>query len=101
MDENSVLDANSWSDNLACVATSAEAAVHNFSMWSDVLSGIFNMQIKPDSRAVVPARTRIAGDAIMRFNNQSWRVVDKENVLGCWLTGTGTDTPDTQAIRLA
>ena len=99
LDDDFVLDALSWSDNLSCIASSIDSAIHNLQIWAGVLNDIFNMHLKSNSKVVVPSRTRIEGDSVVRVGESDWRVVDRELVLGSWLTATGEDASERHAVH--
>ena len=99
MNDAYMLDAMSWSDNLSCIASSISDAIHNFRVWEHILLTIFNMHIKPSSRVVVPSRSKAQGDSVVSVNGEVWRVVDRELVLGSWLTGTGEDVSERLSLQ--
>ena len=92
------VDAQSWSDNLACVAETPLSAARNLDRWAFYLRTLFHMRLKPSSMAIVPARTKLLGESTLSTEGGSWRVVDRELVLGTWLTGTGEDKSDRLSI---
>lgn len=55
LQESMFLDAPSWSDNLACIAQTPEAAAANLARWGQYLFTVFHMKLKPSSMIIVPA----------------------------------------------
>ena len=100
LQESMCLDAQSWSDNLACIAQTPEAAAANLARWGQYLFTVFHMKLKPSSMIIVPARTRKAGESELVVGER-WRVVDKEKVLGSWLTSTGEDRSERASVMSA
>ena len=91
-------DAMCWSDNLFTMADSVDSALHNFHCWESFLSSIFHMSVKDDSRVVIPCRTKKEGDGQLTSFGRTWQVKDAEKVLGCFLTSTGEDTSEREAL---
>ena len=81
-------DAISWPDNLSCIGISATSAMKNLECWSEVLQTIFNMNVKPDSKVVIPARTKQSTDSEWIIGTNKWKIRDKDLVLCSWLAGT-------------
>ena len=86
-----VFDAMSWSDNLVCTGMCISSASSNMKAWQSVLCDVMNMDLKPDSFVLVPARTRQAGGSCVVLDGCSWEVVDGCRCLGAWVSGTGKD----------
>ena len=99
--EAKALDAQSWSDNLACVAVSINDAARNLMRWDHFLQTVFHMRLKRTSMVVVPSRSRKLGDSVIELDGARWKVVDRELMLGNWLTTIVEDKSERAAIMNA
>ena len=86
-----VFESVCWSDNLICTGSSICSAASNMRAWQSVLQEFMNMDLKPDSFVIVPARTRKSGNKEVILNGCRWEVVDGVRCLGSWISGTGED----------
>ena len=95
------LDALAWSDNLATVSSCLSSACNNMLCWRHFLRTQFHCDVKPDSLEVIPASTRSQGERMEQVGGVTWVVRDKAKCLGSWLTATGEDRSDRQALMCA
>ena len=94
IDDNTVFDACSWSDNVATTGCTVEHAIRNMQCWAFFMRTLSNMHLKEDSFMAVPARTQKQGTQIVVVDGESWSVCDSVPCLGLTLTGTGDDSTD-------
>ena len=96
-----VLDAMAWSDNLVTISSTLENAIANMQAWRDVLHAVFNVNLKADSLVAVPARTQRQGSRVVSVSGERWTVGDRVKCLGSWVTGTGEDGSDRDLLMSA
>ena len=99
--ESLSLDAMAWSDNPITFADCSVNAVHNFKCWAFFLKHEFNMHIKPDSKLVIPARTKQRGVGSVEVGGEVWEERDNTLLLGSWLTATGDDLLERNALYVS
>ena len=95
------IDAMAWSDNLAVIASSNTAASSNLAAWRHFLRLEFKCDLKPDSLELIPSRCKAMGETREVESGLSWVVRDKTKCLGSWLSGTGEDRSERQALMNA
>ena len=77
--------------HLVCTGSSIYSAASSMRSWQSVLREFMNMDLKPESFVIVPARTRKSGNQEMILDGCRWEVVDGLRCLGSWISGTGED----------
>ena len=88
-----------WSDNLCVTGDSIPHAISNFNVFRHALRFRANLEVKPDSIVVLPSCTKCFAPYSVEHEGEAWRVVDREKVLGSWVSGVGLCSDDAREVR--
>ena len=79
---------------MSTVATSLPSAIANMNSWRDVLMGVFNMAIKPDSLVGLSSLSRNVEPRTISIDGDDWSILAEDRVLGCTVSGTGNPSSE-------